>query len=171
MRPINLDEIIPQPATLKLKATDKIYHLRPLDLDDEAWLKARFGDQLNSIFSNIKIAEIAEIAFNQLEDTDKEDFVAQDVTIVDGKGEKHSIRLGGAQLLAKLIRGYDDKLAVFRSLIETIGISRPMFDGLVAEAEAQEKKSLTSPRNQLTGDGSLTPSPQNTGGPSEKLES
>lgn len=168
MRPIKLEEIVPQAATITLKKTERTYRLRPIDVDDELWLQTRFGNRLQEILSQIRMPEICEIVFHQMEDEDQELFRAQDVKVIDGAGEEHTLRLGGAKLLSKLISGYVEKIAVYQALMVTIGISRPLLDELASAASSTEKKSdLTS---QPTGDGSSTPSHASTDGPSEKSE-
>ena len=111
----------------------------------------------------MNMREVARIVYRLMDDKDKEDFSAKDVTLQDENGEKKNIRMGGVKLLFAQITGYAEKMEVYRCLLETIGISRPLQDELMTEAEAEErqKKSLILPQ---TGGLSSTLSQVNTDG-------
>lgn len=170
MRPLKLEELIPAPAEFKLAKSGKTYHLRPVTLEDEAWLASEFGEQLPKIIEQMRMMDVARIAFRLLEETDKEDFAAREVTLMDDAGESRAVRMGGAKLLFAMISGYAEKMEIYRALLVTIGISRPLQDELVAEAEREtsQKKSREEP---LTGERSLTSSPVSTDGSSPTSES
>ena len=86
-----------------------------------------------------------------------EDFVQKEVTFMDDEtGLKEKKLVGGYQLLFWLITGWNEKIAVFEALLQTIGVSR----ALVNEFVEQEKKTL----GQLIGQSSSTDSQANTDG-------
>lgn len=131
---MNLNEICPRKAKIFLSATQKHYTLRPISLEDELWLNERFGSDLEKILNEGRIREVAAIAYHQMEVEDKEDFLAQDVTVINELGEKDTIRLGGEKLLYSLICGPSEKIELYKALMITIGISQPIVD------QIQEKK-------------------------------
>lgn len=172
MDAIKLEDLIPQGSSFNLKATGKAYRLRPLNLDDEAWLAKTFGADLQAIMSEVRHVEIARIAFRQMEPEDQADFAAREVKLMNEEGETEVVRLGGYRLLLALIQGTAEKIAIYRALLETIGISRPMQDRLMGE-EAQKKSELAPvPRaeSSSTGESSLISSPVNTDGPLKTSE-
>jgi hypothetical protein len=140
METIRLEDLIPEGAEITLKKTGKTYRLKPISLSDELWLNKTFGAELDSIFRQIKMKEVCRIVFHQLEDEDKEDFLARDVTIINEEGEKATHRIGGAELLFILISGYKEKLEIFEALLKTIGISRPVMEKLKQEETPETEK-------------------------------
>ena len=155
---MELNEIVPRRAVLKLNG--KEYHLRPITLADELWLKDRFGDSLEASLNEGKMRDVAAIVFHQIEEQDKKDFAAQEVTIMDENGEMETMRLGGERLLFSLIKGPNDKLEMYKALMITLGVSAPLID----EISQAQKKSLPENPVKQSGKTSLTSSPKNTGG-------
>jgi hypothetical protein len=158
---IKLEDIVPQGATFTLSRTKKTYRLRPVSLADEIWLNKEFGAQIETIFREVRMREICRIVFHQLEEESKADFAKQTVTIMNEEGDKVSETKGGAELLFCLIAGFAEKMEIFNALLQTIGISRPMVEKLVAE---DEKKSQASPEAQPTGLASSIPYRPSTDG-------
>jgi hypothetical protein len=142
MEQIKLEDLVPEGATFALKKTGKTYRLRPVSLSDELWMNRTFGAEIESVFRQIKMKEICRIVFHQLEEEDKVDFLAQDVTIINEEGEKITQRIGGAELLFILISGYAEKISIFQALLATIGVSRPMLDKLEQDITSTEKKTV-----------------------------
>ncbi len=164
-RPIKLEELIPDSATFKLRASgDRVYTMRPFDLDDEKWLNSTFGDGLSNILHQRNWAEIARIVFHQLELEDQRFFKKQDVIVVAEDGSESTVTMGGTDLLCKMIRGIGEKQDLLRALLHTIGISQPVQERL--EAIEGEKKSLQnpSPTSPPTGLKSSTSSKASTDG-------
>lgn len=165
MQTIRLQDLIPEAAEFSLRITGKTYRLRPFNLADEAWLHQTFGEQIQKIFEEIRMQEIARIVFHQLEPESQREFAAQEVRIIDeATGEEKVERIGGATLLYQVISGFDEKLAIFRALMQTIGVSRQLLDGELEQAE--KKSSKTS--SQRTGGRSSTYSRLSTAGRSRK---
>lgn len=141
MKPLKLEDIVPSPAEFKLARTDRTYKLRPLSLDDEMWLQATFGNNLQEVFDKVQMMEICRIAYHQMEIEDKESLRAQDVMLQDEEGNSEKAKIGGVKLLFALIAGTSEKLEVMKAILQTIGISRPMIDELTRE-ELQKKNQM-----------------------------
>lgn len=139
---VKLEEIIPKRSEFKLLKTKRSYALRPLSLDDELWLQHTYGDQLEKILGEIRMKEICQIVFHQMEEESKAYFAAKDITFMDDNGESKTHRVGGAALLLCMISGgMTEKLEIFNALMETVGISRPIQDRLVASDQLKKKQS------------------------------
>lgn len=151
MKPIALTDLVPRGATFKLASTDKEYRLRPVTLSDEKWMIETFGADLQDIFAKMKMLQVARIIFHQLEEQDKADFAQREVKIMNEEGVTITKKMGGAELLFWQIRGFDEKIELFKALMETIGVSRKMMDGFEAEAAAEaesDKKKVSQPTGQ-----------------------
>jgi hypothetical protein len=191
MRSIKLEEIIPSEATLELPAVGKTITLRPIDLDDEVWIKATFDD-LNDMFQKAKMPELCRLAWHQMKPEDREFFAVRDIPYLDENGEQKTVRRGGVELLRGCIRGQNEKNSLLKALLQTIGISQPMLEDFEAEAVAELKKKeakLNEIRARMTpvqdeleaiseiieskqiGDASSTPSRVSTVGQSRKSAS
>lgn len=153
---MKLEEIIPKRTELKLSSSKKVYHLRPVSLEDEIWMHEQYGDELQKIIGEMRTKEVCRIAYRLLEE--KEDFLEKNVTLVDERGKKVTEKRGGIELLYCMMLGLDDKMAVLRALLAAIGISRPMLDKVIAE---EEKKRA---RIAATGKSFSTSSPTSTAG-------
>lgn len=143
--PLKLEDIIPAPATFKLRLTDKTYRLRPVSLDDESWMNSTFGDKLGDILGKIEMRGVCRIVYRLMEDEDRESLSSRKVTLMNEAGEKVSETKGGVELLYCLISGHAEKMAVFEALLQTIGISRPMMKQLTED----EKKNKPMPPKPL----------------------
>jgi hypothetical protein len=154
MDAIQLEDLIPQGATFTLRKTEKTYRLNAVSLGDELWMNQQFGESLSDIFQNIRMKEICRIVFRLLDDEDKEDFAARDVTIMNELGEKVTNRIGGAELLFLMVSGFQEKIEIFEALLQTIGISRPILNKMKEEVGAptkpEEKKTPQTGRTSLT---------------------
>ena len=168
MRPLKLEDIVPQTGEFTLRSTGITYRLRPVNVDDRMWINHTYGGNLENIFKKLMVKEICHIAFHQLDDSDKLQFVKKQVQIVDDEGSKKELELGGLSLFRTLIQGNDELTAILTALLHTIGISQPLIDEMAAElsSETAEKKSPNQ-----TGEKSLTSSPASTDGHSQKSES
>lgn len=166
MRAVKLEELIPQPAEFELAATGKTYHLRKITLDDEIWLAETFGARFQSVMAGEDMKSLARLAFRLL--VEKDDLKAQEVAVVDEEGVTHKRMLGGVNLLLSMISGQAEKESLVRAIWQTIGVSRPLQDEIISEAEKAQKKSQSG--ESLTGGSSSMPSPVSTDGPSSKSE-
>ena len=138
---LKLEDLIPQTAEIKLRnLPDVPLKLRPISMADEIWLKQKYGDKIESIFNELKMREICEMVYHQIED--KNLFVKRDIKIVNEDGDEQVIKLGGVELLLMLISGTQEKIEMVQALLQTIGISRPMLEKLASD---EEKKNLAIP--------------------------
>lgn len=136
---LDLNDLQPVEAQLLLSGhPGKVYVLKKFSLAAQIWMKNRFGKQVQSIFSDVKIPEMCETVHYLLKD--KKDFP----TFTE---------------LAESIITHQDKVNVVRALLACVGVSQPIVDKIARQAE-EEKKS------RLTGQDSSTSSPANTDGPS-----
>lgn len=142
MEKFDLNYISPQPATFTLAAIpDREFHLRPVSLADQAWMRDKFGDRLQSIFKFAQFDELVRIVFHQLIPEDQAFFQKKSVKFVSEDGETCEMFLGGVKLLQSLVFGPTEAMKVVESLTTAIGVSRAMLDKI--ETLESEKKSLT----------------------------
>jgi hypothetical protein len=161
MKPVSLSDLNPQGSSFTLQSTGKTYRMRPVTLADEKWLAETFGTDLQKIFQEMRMLQVARIVFHQLVEEDKADFAQVEVTVMNEEGLQTKRKMGGAELLFWQIRGLNEKVEIFKALMETIGISREIQSGIDADVQDEEKKRLESLR---TGPGSSIDLAQSTGG-------
>lgn len=167
MREVKLEELIPQPAQFTLENTGRLYTLRKVSLEDETWIAATFGAKFANIMAGEDMRELMRLVFRLLTLEDQKTLIRQNVKVIDESGAEHDRPLGGVDLLMALVSGQAEKEAIVRAVWQTIGVSRPLQDEIIADAakaEAQKKS------QSLTGERSSTPSPTNTDGPSTTSE-
>lgn len=158
---MELKDVVPRRAVLKLSATGGEYHLRPINLADEIWLADRFGDSLQANLNEGNMRAVAAIVFHQMEEADKKDFSARDVSLMNEEGETQTIRLGGEKLLSAMVQGPVEKIEMYKALMVTLGISQPLIDAIDTGEKKSEpasnpekpsgKKSSTSSRPSTDG--------------------
>jgi len=170
MKPISLTDLVPRGSTFKLAATGKEYRLRPVSLSDEKWMGETFGNDLQTIFAQMKMLQVCRIVFHQLEESDKADFAQVEVTVMNEEGLNTTRKMGGPELMFWQIRGFEEKIEIFKALMETIGVSRGMIEGFEKDAAAEiaaDKKKVSQPTGQESSTDSApsTDGPQNTSGP------
>lgn len=162
MKPMKLEDFIPEESHFTLKYTGETYTLRMVSLADEAWFLKTFGlEEFNRIFTEMDMEQICRVAFHLLVAEDKEKFIKQEVKFVDESGEYIEMELGGYKLLYSLICGPNEAIAVLNAILKSRGVK---FE-LEAEIEKEEtkKKAVKS-----TGQKSSTHSLMNTAGRSKK---
>lgn len=137
---ISLEDLLPQSAELELNG--RVFTLRPIDLDDQVWLRNKFGDEkLNFIFQNQEMESISQIVYHQLSYEDKLELKAVEINDIDDDGNEIVLKVTGPMLLRKMIKGPIDSLKVVNALLHTIGISQPVLDKL-AEQEIKKKEPM-----------------------------
>lgn len=168
---MKLEDIRPERASFKLKATGKEYWIRPFNLQDELWLQKQYGEGLKKIFEEGRFHDICRLAYRQLES--REDFIKQKVSVVNETGDKEEVELGGLDLFFAIVQGMEEKLAILQALLAAIGMSRPIQEGLIADEMAAMKKKAekeaatpthSNPNENPSGIKSSTPSPSSTDG-------
>lgn len=95
--------------------------LRAFSLADKIWARQRFGEaeKINDLFSKQDMIAICELAHHLL--VDKTEFP----TFMD---------------FAQMVQGPLDESAIYKALLETIGLSQPVIKKIAQEANAPEKK-------------------------------
>lgn len=119
---LTLDDLQPTESTFSLShLPGKVFTLKKFSLASRIWAKQRFGDGLKDIFQDKKIAEICELAFFLMKDkTGFADFNA----------------------FAESVVTVADQIEIMRAMLATVGISQPVIEKLVNEAEAEVKKAM-----------------------------
>lgn len=159
---MKLEEVVPRRAETSLEATPgRTYHLRPINLLDEEWMKARFGAALDADLTEGRVRTLVAIFFHQLEEADKAFFAKQTVTIMNEKGESEEMELGGEKILLSLIQGPVDKIRIYKAVMITLGASSPMQDLTLPEPKAATAQKKTPARR---GKRSSTSSRKSTAG-------
>lgn len=160
---MTLEEFEPETGKFTLAINQKTYPLRKFALSDEIWLKKKYGNDadIREIIKNsIKdFTKVAEIAYHQIKEQQKVDFLKQNVKFVDDEGNSKTVEIGGAALLFQMIAGELEKREILYAVVQTFGVSRNALEN--AEENEKKKMELLSPQ---TGPEFSTPSRTNTGG-------
>jgi len=122
---MELDKMIPRESRFYLRLAERGFTMNPVTLADEIWMQQQFGKEIENIFTEWRIGEIARIVFRLLDEDGKKYFAKRDVVIVNEAGDRKEEKLGGVVLLTSMISGWDEKKAIVDALLENIGLSRP----------------------------------------------
>ena len=169
---VTLEDLVRSTATLAIsldpksdKKTD--FTMRPIDLSDEKWMRKKWGDGLVAIFETMDMAELSKLAYHQLIEEDREKLKAIEVKQLDDDGVGVTVVVTGWERIWKGIRGPKDKIELYKSLLQLMGLSRPTLSKLTT-AEQKEVKKNKNPEvpTEPIGAKSTTDLPVNTGGPS-----
>ena len=108
---LNLEDLKPKSAKFSLASTGSTYHLRPMNLEDEIWLRNTFTeDEINSIFREGRFKEICRIAFRLLDGPNRRDFKMKMVEFQSEEtGETFEKEIGGVKLFYAAIQGPQEK--------------------------------------------------------------
>ena len=155
MKPLSLTDLKPEGSEFTLAKTGNTYKIRPLNLSDERWLQQTFGADLQKIFGEFNMIAICRIVFHQMEEDSKKDFAQQTVTFMNEEGVTTEKKLGGAELLFWFVSGWDEKLAIFKSLLKTIGVSR----GVIEEFEKKSQMVMIEPEVSVQNQTQSQPQP------------
>jgi hypothetical protein len=158
MKPIKLEDLIPEEVDLKIGA--KTYTLRKLNLQDEIWLNKTYGTKLEDIFGNVEFEFISKIIFRLLKD--KTDFAAEELDEPqyddDGNIISQTTKITGPEKIMRALSGVHEKQDAYFALMSTIGISRPVLDEMTEEElkrlNSENKKKVTAKKP--VGEKSLT---------------
>lgn len=137
---MELEEMIPTNGSFKLCKSEKVYKLRPFNLEDEIWLKKTFGDKIVELFGGevIDCDALSQIAYHQL--IDKSDFKKIEIKTFDDNGDEITNMVGGYKLLARKAHGMKDKTEMLLAINETLGLSRPEVKERADNAQDDLKK-------------------------------
>jgi len=158
MKSFDLTDLIPEKSEIKLaiNGNEKAYVLRPLNLEDETWVKRKFGDRIEDIFKNLEMDKICQIVYRLMED--KTDFKMLEIKEINDDGEEVLVKKTGPDRLMKCVVGKQHQIDILNSLLATFGASRPILDKIEQEelARQESKKKQIPPKGQQTGQKSLT---------------
>jgi hypothetical protein len=132
---IKLTDLIPEEATITLNGKD--YIIRKMNLEDESWLKTRFGQKINTIFVDQDMEAISKLTFRLLKD--KSDFLPIQEDGFDDEGNKVKLNVSGPNRILRAISGPANKEELLWAVFKTFGVSRPIpkdTDGEVASPNA-----------------------------------
>lgn len=156
----SLSDLVPQESEIELVVNKekKTFKLRPFSLADRVWVNRKYGEEVQEIFNQLKMVEIATICYHQLYDADKKFFKAQDVEFYDDEGECEVKRLTGPEVLMACIHGgVPGEIKLVQALLTCIGVSQPLLDKMEeAEIKKQDTKKKVSPKKKRTGRKSST---------------
>jgi hypothetical protein len=126
---LKLEDLVPMEVTFKLSSKgDKEYTLKRFSLREQIWIRNKYGsvERVQQIFKTMDLVAISEIAHHLLKD--KTDFP----TFLD---------------FAECIITHEDKVAVMKGMLSTIGISQPLFDKIEQEEiQKQAEQDATTPK-------------------------
>lgn len=157
-----LEDLLPSKPEFKLSKTGKTYSLRPMNLQDRIDMQAMFGgpEKVAEVFNKKDWFGIARMAYKLMED--KSDFLAGEGAYVDDEGFRKNKMFTGPEKFFNSITGVTEMLQVMGAVTASATAGEP----IMAEYLKDElKKKLKEPLTQLTGQQSLTPSPQSTATP------
>jgi hypothetical protein len=170
MEPLKLEDIIPAPASFKLKALNDVeLQVRPITAGDRIWMKQTFGDRLMVALQAKDLDGFARVVYRQLTDESKRAFRSKEVAIFNEEtGEESKATLGGYKLLLALMGagGAPEMMAIMQALNRAAGVTEEMEKRVVAELERdpEKKSAVETLTRSLIGEKSSTASPTSTAG-------
>lgn len=139
---MDLENLIPQDVSFKLKELDRPLTLRSLTLDDEVWLKEKFpGDRLQKVFEDVIIPDFLSIIARIL-DTDSKRYMAtvKIVEVNEETGEDiNTDKLSIAEKIQKLARA-EEILTIIDAYLEMKKRSNEVRDQIEAQYRDQKKR-------------------------------
>lgn len=126
---------------VQLTLMGETFTLRKFTLDDEAWLKDSFtAAELTTLFTD-KMTDIAlaRIAFHQMPFEDQKRIGTFPVRFIhEDTGKEVLQEVGGWRALRHKVSGMNEKLALFRGVMTTIGMSRGTLEKIFTAEELAE---------------------------------
>jgi len=71
---MDIKDLVPKRSEFKLEKLNRTLGLRPVTFRDRAWIKNKYGDELEKVMTEMNTDKIIAIAFHQLEDECKKIF-------------------------------------------------------------------------------------------------
>jgi hypothetical protein len=156
---MKLSELLPQKVSFKLaRLQDKEIVLNMITLADAAWLEEQYpGDELNKIFTEVRIKDLLKIIARIMTDDSKRFLGKAKIVEVDDFGDEKEVT--GLTLADKLYRVLSDGelVIVFNALFDVRMKSQEI---AINESEKLQKK--TQAISELSGMKSTTSSPPST---------
>lgn len=163
---MELEDIIPEKPTFTLSKSGKTYELRPVNLEDQVWLKNKYGSK--EVFEEVLRTQQWEKALLMVYRllVDKTDFIAVHAEEPDDDGIIQKVIISGPILLMRAMTGPEEGAMVMGALARSIMISNP----LIAKAVEKEMKDSLK-KNLSTGQKSSTSSRRSMAGSRSKSAS
>jgi len=163
---MELEDFLPEKPEFKLKSTGKTYALRLPNLEDQVWLKNKYGsaEAFNETVQKFDWSKSILFIYRLL--VDKADFMSSTEASVDDDGNSVKTIETGPFKLLKAIQNADEAKEVMAALAQAIILSNPSVKGFVAQMvkdEVKKNPSLNKPTKQ-TGLKSSTLSPRSMAG-------
>lgn len=162
---MELEEILPLEPEFTLKKTGKTHVLRLVSLEDQTWIKEKFGDKIEfeRIMKSFDWSKSIQLIYRLL--IDKSDFLGGDEEYIDDEGRKVVSFISGPTKLLRAISGMEEGVAVMAALAQSIMKANPMLTDAV-KAELQKELDDVKKKIDLTGQKSSTSSQTSTDGQS-----
>lgn len=147
MEKLKLSDLVRRSSKFDLSIEDENGKIKTLEIKlnrvtaaDEDWIIETFGsgENLEKAFSGGKLHEICKLAYRLMDYESKTLFKKKIVKYIDDKGDEFEQEIGGVDLFYSMFSNYKDIENLFKSLIETIGLSRPVIEQIEKE-EAKKK--------------------------------
>lgn len=170
---VPFEEMVPVAASFVLGEIE--FHLRPMSLDDRAWLTAKFGDkEAGDALKFADVRALMPIVYHQLTQESRSKVKAQKISgYIDDQGIEHPEKMiTGPEVLSNMLMGVSDQAGILKAFNRMVGISNPKADEAIDEIK---KKALETQREmynllQSAGQESLTSSATSTDGPGPTSE-
>lgn len=120
-----LGDLIPERAELVIK--DKVYHLRPVTVEDWAWFENRWGqDQVDVNLQQMKTSELCVVIFRLLEE--KNEFLPTEIDDYDDDGNVLKRKITGPERLSREILGISGIRDAVQAFQKSLGV-KPVEEG------------------------------------------
>lgn len=154
---MEIEDVLPKTPEFTLKSSGKTYELRLVNLEDQVWIKNKFGthEAFNEVLQQNDWSKSILLIYRLLKD--KTDFMASEEPMIDDDGVSYKALVTGPYKLLKAISGVEEGAQVMGALAKSIMLSNPMIDKLVKESLKEElkknstgvKSSISSPRSMV----------------------
>lgn len=162
---MDITEIIPQKPEFKLEATGNTYQLRPPSLEDNAFFKAKFGDDatVSKALKDVDWAVLSVMILRLM--VNRKDFAPQEIEEETFEGLLEKKHVLAPERFRRLIVSENDKGAAMTALIAALTAGNPPLQKAVGEAIKKSLAELKSLTESPTGLESSTSSQANMDGP------
>lgn len=152
MKPITLEDLVPDYAEFFIKSVGKTLRLRPLNVEDKVWIKRKFGDDVEAALNIKNLDKICIVAYHMIDD--KSLFKKQKVIEIDEEGTETESEIGGLKLFMRMLISAADQQSLIDALLKSFGVSKELAKQI---EEDQLKKNLTKEEElKPAGEQSLT---------------
>ncbi len=129
---------------------------RLFNLEDESWLKRTYGDRLEKVFSEVQTAEIAKIAFHQLDLDSKRSLMNIKFLDMDEEGKDIEVAKTGPEKVGALTIGATGITNLINNLLKTRGLSLPLLEKIIDQVGIDGLEKMMAHGQLQTGSKSST---------------